>query len=48
MDEIKQEDTRNGWTSWGIVAGIAASLMLLFGETRNLTSFPTLAVEQIA
>jgi hypothetical protein len=47
IDEIVAGDTRNGWTSWGIAAGIAAALMLLFSETRKLASFPTIAVEQI-
>ncbi|HKG58724.1 MAG TPA: hypothetical protein VKB05_03015 [Pyrinomonadaceae bacterium] len=34
IDEIKAGDTRNGWTSWAIIGGIAGALFLLFGETR--------------
>lgn len=48
IDEIKAGDTRSGWTSWAIMGGIAAALLLLFGETRKLQSFPTREVETIA
>jgi hypothetical protein len=46
-DEIKAGDTRSGWTSWAMLGGIAAALLLLFGETRKLQSFPTQEVETI-
>src|SRR6266446_7477625 len=47
IDEIKAGDTRNGWTSWAIIGAIAAVLLLLFGETRKLQSFPAQDVETI-
>src|ERR1700693_4935262 len=47
IDEIKAGDTRSGWTSWAMLGGIAAALLLLFGETRKLQSFPTQEVETI-
>jgi hypothetical protein len=47
IDEIKAGNTRNGWTSWAIVGGIAAALSILFGETRKLTSFPTGDIKEI-
>jgi hypothetical protein len=47
IDEIKEGNTRNGWTSWAILGGIAAVLLLFFGETRKLTSFPSEEVKTI-
>jgi hypothetical protein len=40
IDEITEGDTKSGWTSWAIVGGIIGALLLLFGETRKLSSFP--------
>ena len=47
IDEIKSGDTKNGWTSWAIIGGIAGALLLLFGETRKLQAFPTEDVKTI-
>jgi hypothetical protein len=47
IDEIKAGDTRSGWTSWAMLGGIVAGLLLLFGETRKLQNFPTREVETI-
>ncbi len=48
IDEIRAGDTRNGWTTWAIIAGIAGAGLLFLGETRKLTSFPTEQVETIS
>jgi hypothetical protein len=47
IDEIKAGDTKSGWTSWAIIGGIAGALLLLFGETRKLQTFPTEEVKLI-
>lgn len=40
IDEIKEGDAKSGWTSWAVLGGLAAALMLFFGETRKLQTFP--------
>lgn len=47
IDDIKAGDTKSGWTSWAIIGGIAAALLLLFGETRKLQIFPAEEVKTI-
>jgi hypothetical protein len=47
IDEIQQESTRTGWTSWTIIGGIVGALLLLFGETKNLTEFPAQKVGEL-
>jgi hypothetical protein len=40
IDELKAGAARSGWTSWAIIGGVVGALLLLFGETRKLQSFP--------
>lgn len=47
IDDIQARDTRNGWTSWAIAAGVGAALLALFAETRKLGLFPVVSVEVI-
>jgi len=48
IDDIQAGDTRNGWTSWAMAAGVGAGVLALFSETRKLALFPTIPVEIIS
>lgn len=48
IDEERAGDARNGWTTWAIIGGLAGALLLFFGETRKLSTFPTEQVETIS
>ncbi len=47
IDQLKEGDTRSGWTSWAMIGGIVGALLLLFNETRVLNSFPIDDVKKI-
>lgn len=40
IDDERAKNSREGWTLWGILGAIAATGLLFFSETRNLTQFP--------
>jgi hypothetical protein len=47
IDDIKAEQTRTGWTNWAVIGAMAAAILLFFGETRKLSSFPLEEVKTI-
>jgi hypothetical protein len=47
IDAIKESNAKTGWTSWALVGAIAGAVLLLFGETRKLDTFPTQDVQTI-